>query len=288
MREGRYNVRSHTVNRQNVAHHTFVVRQTRAMVTMAAMLTTLSLLAGCKGAGSTSADGHADGLGDGTNDLPLPMCPEPEAASDMAAADDFGPNAKAVAMPSAMGRVNVYEVTAPHLLERVDIYVRANLAGSRVTISVFEAPAKDKDFQKLADVQVDVPPCEGWASSGTLAVPFARGRFYAIGFDPNQLITTFVNADMSNIPVDGRFGRLIGSKTVTTVSTSTLGWDKVADKDFMRQRLLTSPRADDDAGVDDDAGTDAGADTVTADAGDGASGDVSDGGVKDAADAIGS
>jgi hypothetical protein len=263
--------RRHNVRRHNIAHHIFVV-------------SALSLLAGCKGSsstGSTGIDGHADGLGDGTNDVPLPMCPEPSAASDMAAADDFGPNAKAVVMPSAMGRVNVYEVTAAHLLERVDIYVRANLSGSRVTISVFEAPAKDKDFQKLTDVQVDVPTCEGWASSGMLAIPFERGRFYAIGFDPNQLITTFVNADMSNIPVDGRFGRLIGSKTVTSVSTSTLGWDKVADKDFMRQRLLTSPRADDDAAVTDDGGADA------AEVGDGR-GDVSDGGAKDAVDAVGS
>jgi hypothetical protein len=259
-----------------IAYRNNVARRSLASCWMLAALAALSSLAGCKGAGSTGADG----LGDGTTDLPLAMCPEPAAASEMAAADDFGPNAKAVAMPSAMGRVNVYEVTSAHLLERIDIYVRANLAGSRVTISVFQAPAKDKDFQKVSDVQVDVPTCEGWASSGAVAIPLARGHFYAVGFDPNQLITTFVNADMSNIPVDGRFGRLIGSKTVTSVSTSTLGWDKVADKDFMRQRLLTSPTSDDDAAVDDDAGA--------ADGGDGGPGDAGDGGVKDVLDAAGS
>src|SRR6266404_5060056 len=119
-----------------IAHRNNVARRSLASCWMLAALTAMSSLAGCKGGGSTDTDAHADGLGDGTTDLPLPMCPEPAAASEMAAADDFGPNAKAVAMPSAMGRVNVYEVTSAHLLERIDIYVRGNLAGSRVTIAV--------------------------------------------------------------------------------------------------------------------------------------------------------
>jgi hypothetical protein len=230
---------------------------------------------GCK----KSAPDTGDGSADGKRDVGLPACPDPEAVSALAAADDFGPNAKPLAMPSALGRINVYEISTPHLLERVDIYVRADLSGSRVTLAVFKAAAKDKAFEKVTDVQVDVPSCEGWASSGPLSVALDPGQFYAVGFDPNQLITTFVNADMSNIPVDGHFGRLIGSKTVTSVSVPTVGWDKVADKDFMRQRLLTSPRAVDDAGSSGDA-TDDGA----AGDGDSAPGDTA----RDSSDTIGS
>ena len=217
-------------------------------------------MAGCKGSGAAAADAAGDGASESA-EVGLPACATPDPASEMAVADDFGPDAKAVAAPSAMGRINVYEVTSSHLLERIDVYVRAELAGSRVTLSVYEAPSMTKPFVKLTDVQVDVPSCEGWASSGVVAVPFSAGRFYAIGFDPNQLITTFVSADMNNIPVDGHFGRLIGSKTLTSVSVPTQTWDKVSDKDFMRQRLLTSPVAGDDAAVPDDAADDASGDT---------------------------
>jgi hypothetical protein len=225
----------------------------------------LLICPGCKKSAAEAGDGSADGT-DSKREVGLPACPDPAAASALAAADDFGPNAKAMAMPSALGRINVYEVTAPNLLERIDIYVRADLAGSRVTLAVFRAASKDKAFEKVTDVQVDVPSCEGWASSGPLSVTLDPGRFYAVGFDPNQLITTFVNADTSNIPIDGHFGRLIGSKTVTSVSVPSVGWDKVADKDFMRQRLLTSPRMVDDAGISDDATDDAAAGDAPADA----------------------
>ncbi|HVR60584.1 MAG TPA: hypothetical protein VMU50_01730 [Polyangia bacterium] len=208
--------------------------------------------AACKHSAADPVDGASDS---DSKEVGLPACPTPDPASDMAVADDFGPDAKAVQMPSAMGRINVYEVTSSHLLERIDVYLRADLAGTRVTLSVYEAPSMAKPFVKLTDVQVDVPSCEGWASSGALAVPLVAGRFYAVGFDPNQLVTTFVSADMNDLPIDGHFGRLIGSKTVTTVSVPTQTWDKVSDKDFMRQRLLTSPVAGDDAGDDaDDAG----------------------------------
>jgi hypothetical protein len=230
-------------------------------------------LVGCKKSGGSPADAGGDVAGD-SKDAGLPACADPPAASDVAASDDFGPDSKAV-MPSALGRFNVYEVTTSRLLERVDVYVRSDLMGSRVTISVFEALSMAKPFNKVTDLQVDVPQCQGWASSGALTIPLHAGRFYAVGFDPNQLITTYVNADMSSLPIDGTFGRLIGSKTVTSVSVTTQTWDKVEDKDFMRQRLLTSPREEDDGG--DDAADDTAAD----DAG-------SDGGSPDAVDAIGS
>ncbi len=130
------------------------------------VVATVAVLAagGCKGSGSAAADAAPDGAGD-SKEVGLAACPEPEAASATASADDFGPDAKAVTMASAMGRINVYEVTSPHLLERVDVFVRADLAGSRVTLSVYEAPSMTKPFTKVADVQVDVPSCEGWASN---------------------------------------------------------------------------------------------------------------------------
>ena len=216
----------------------------------------------CKHTGSDSADGASDGAAE----VGLPACPTPDPPSGTAESDDFGPDAKAVTMPSAMGRINVYEVTSSHLLERIDVYLRADLPGTRVTLSVYEALSMTKPFDKLADVQVDVPSCEGWASSGAMMVSMSAGRFYAVGFDPNQLVTTFVDADTNDIPVDGHFGRLIGSKTLTTVSVPTQTWDKVSDKDFMRQRLLTSPIAGDDAAIPDDAGdSDAGPDAGNGD-----------------------
>jgi hypothetical protein len=225
----------------------------------------LLVAAGCKGgAGASAGDGGADGR-DGAGEAPLALCPAPEGDPAEAASDDFGPNAKAVAS-SALGRVNIYEVTSQRQLDRVDLFVRSELAGTRVTMAVYEAAARDVTFRKVTDVQVEVPACQGWASSGVLAVPLVVGRFYAVGFDPNQAIVTYLNNDMSNIPVDGRFGRLIGSKTATSVSVGALGWDKISDKEFTRQRLVTTARSGDDPPPIVDT-----PDARAADAGDGAS-----------------
>jgi hypothetical protein len=229
----------------------------------AALTVALLAIAGCKGAaGAAPTDGAREG-----GEVGLAACPAPEPGSAESTADDFGPGAKALMGTSALARVNIYEVTSPHTLERIDIFMRAEVMGTRMTISLYQALSRDTAFQRVKDVQVDVPACEGWASSGLISLPLQVGRFYAIGFDPNQAITPFVDSTASNIPVDGRFGRLIGSKTATSVSVETVGWDKVSDKDFTRQRLITTVRPADDGDVPPEAGSDGGAagDTVRVD-----------------------
>jgi len=204
---------------------------------------------GCKSHGSDSA---TDGSPDALADAGLPGCPSPDAGTLSAAEqDDFGPNAAAAKMTSALGRVNIYEVTNPRLLERVEVYLGTPLAQSRLTIAVHEAASSTTPFRKLVDVQVDVPSCRGWASSGSLAVPLVAGRYYAIGFDPNQVILPYVDSEADDIPVDGRLGRLVGSKTATSVSIASLTWDKVATTEFTRQRLSSSARTETDAGGGD-------------------------------------
>lgn len=196
----------------------------------------------------TEGDGGSGGLADAA-----PM-------SDSGATttvDELGPNAPALKMPSALGRVNVYEVTTPRSLGRVDIYLGAPLGSSRITIAVQEATSRSTPFQKIKDVQLEVGRCEGWASSGAIDIPLEAGRFYAVGFDPNQPVTPFVSTDADSLPIDGAFGRLIGSKTSTSVSIPTLTWDKLTDKEYHRQRLVTAPRlaaGTPDGGTSPDAG----------------------------------
>jgi hypothetical protein len=110
-------------------------------------------------------------------------------------------------------------------------------------------------FRRLTSVQVDVPPCVGWVGTGALGISLQVGRFYAIGFDPNQAVTTFVDSESNDLPIDGQFGRLIGSMTSTSVSLDTLDFGTPSSKSFTRQRLFTSPRAVDDAGTATDAGS---------------------------------
>jgi hypothetical protein len=229
--------------------------------------------AGCKGGGSAPAsDAGPDASSDSGKDGGLPTCavsPSGEsqgggdggALSAGAVADDFGPNAVAAKTNSALGRVNLYEITNGRTLERVEIYLATPLTSSRLTIAVHEALSMTTPFRKLADVQVDLPSCVGWASSGPLNVPLVTGRFYAVGFDPNQAVQPFVDSEADDLPVDGHLGRLTGSKTSTSVSIGTLTWDKVITTEFTRQRLTTSPRAEADAGTD--AGSDSGSDGGT-------------------------
>ena len=216
---------------------------------------------GCKASkGGAATDGGDDGAT--VSDAGL-ACPLPEAGTPAGASDDFGPNAKPIATATALGQLNVYEVTTPRQLEWVDLYLRVDLDSTRLTIAVYEAAARNAIFHKLTDLQVEVPRCLGWVSSGPLSLRLEAGRFYAIGFDPNQTITTFVDSEASNLPVDGQFGRLIGSKTSTSVSVDTLDWGTPSARDFNRQRLFTSPRAGNDAGADAGSGADADAALVT-------------------------
>ena len=206
----------------------------------------LAAAAGCKKSGSA---GSTDGATDASGERPVVQCAEIDAGiqdDDAGAAtgiDEFGPNAPALKTASSLGRVNIYEVTSPSLLERVDVYLRADLDQTRLTIAIQEATARTSAFVKVFDIQLDIAVCQGWATSGQLAIPLEAGRFYAIGFDPNQVVAPFVSADTESLPIDGAFGRLIGSKTATSVSVPTLTWDKLTDKEYNRQRLVTSPRA---------------------------------------------
>jgi hypothetical protein len=194
----------------------------------------------------------ADGGADGSQERPVVLCSTLDAAADDEDAtgpwtegtDEFGPNAPAAKAASSLGRVNIYEVASPRFLERVDVYLRADLAHTRLTIAVQESTARTAAFRKLADVQIEFATCEGWASSGPLMIPLEVGRFYAIGVDPNQPITAFVNADSDSWPIDGAFGRLIGGKVATSVSVPTITWDKFSDKEYNRHRLVTTARDD--------------------------------------------
>jgi len=231
---------------------------------LVAFLSTALAVSGCSKSSSSSATDAGDGA---TADAGLAACTAvassgatdggdgavADAASVAAAgsADDFGPNAKAGSSASALGQLDVYEVTTPRTLEWVDLYLRTDLAGTRLTIAVYEAPARNMTFQRLANVLVDVPPCVGWVGTGPLGISLEVGRFYAIGFDPNQAVTTFIDSESNDLPIDGQFGRLIGSETSTSVSLDTLDWGMPSNKSFTRQRLYTSPRAADDAGASD-------------------------------------
>jgi hypothetical protein len=202
------------------------------------------------GCGKSSGGGAADGATDGVREGAAPSCPGIDAAAAttgdgggaITRTDDLGPNAPATKAASSLGRVNIYEVTSPSVLQRVDVYLRADLEQTRLTIAIQEATARTAPFTKLMDVQIDVGTCEGWASTGAISIPLAVGRFYAIGFDPNQPVTAFVSADAETLPIDSAFGRLVGSKTATSVSIPNLTWDKLSEKEYNRQRLLTSPR----------------------------------------------
>jgi hypothetical protein len=221
---------------------------TRSVGALGALLIVVAA-AGCKGSSSSN---DTDGGSDAATDAGTPACSiAADAGAPSGIADDFGPNAKVSATSSALGQLNVYEVTSPRRLEWVDLYLRADLGGTRLTISVYEAAARNAAFQRVATVQVDVSPCLGWIGTGRLAVPLEAGRFYAIGFDPNQAVTTFVDGESNDLPIDGQFGRLIGSETTTSVSLDALDWGKPSDKSFTRQRLFTSPRAAGDGGAVD-------------------------------------
>lgn len=197
----------------------------------------LAMLVACGGGGGSTP--KSDG---GATDGGVPRCPDSDAGIAGVGADEFGPNAAAVKPPAAVARQNIYEATAFRTLVGVEIYLRPDLPQTRVTIAVHEALSRTAPFKKVADVQLEVPACEGWVASGPLAVPLVPGRFYSVGFDPNQALTPFAVTESNSVPIDGALGRLIGSRTGTSVSLPELGWDKVSDRDYNRQRLTSVPR----------------------------------------------
>lgn len=230
-----------------------------------AVVVLASATVGCKKSGG-AAGGDGSAADGGTEPAPVACAPVDggpagEDAATVAGTDEFGPNAPAVKPPSSLGRLNVFEVTTPALLERVDIHLRGELPHTRLTIAVHEATSRTTAFTKLTDVQLDMDICEGWVTSGPLSVPLKVGRFYAVGFDPNQVVTPFVSTDGDSLPIDGMFGRLLGSRTATSVSVPSLTWEKFVDKEYNRQRIVTSPRAPDPVpdGGSTDGGTNQGA-----------------------------
>jgi len=246
----------------------------RALVAIICALAAGLLTVGCsKGSSSSSADA-ADG-GDGPDDGALPLCADDAGAADALALseagiasdlDEFAPNAPVAKMVSSIGRVNIYTATAPRTLDRVDVYLGSALTGTRVTIAVQEAIAQGAVFQKVFDVQLDFGACQGWASTGPISVPLIAGHSYAVGLDPNQPITAYVSTDANALPIDGAFGRLVSSKTTSSVSSGGLTWDKASTAEFNRQRLATSPRVPDARDVVVDAAAPDAADAAAADA----------------------
>ena len=129
----------------------WVAPDRRRSAAVSALLPTVLAVSGCSKSSSSSAADAASG----SADAGLPACTavaSTATAADGAArrrsagpagvADDFGPNAKiGIVEPSALGQLDVYEVTTPRRLEWVDLYLRADLGGTRLTISVYEAPA---------------------------------------------------------------------------------------------------------------------------------------------------
>jgi len=134
---------------------------------VAALLAVLGLACGKSASNGAVADGGGDAVAD---DAGLAACPVPDGGAPAGVADDFGPNAKAGSTSSALGQLDLYEVTKPRQLEWVDLYLRADLAGTRVTISVYEAAARNAVFRRLAMIQLDVAPCSGWVGSGPIAL----------------------------------------------------------------------------------------------------------------------
>jgi len=236
----------------------------RALVAIICALAAGLLTVGCS-KGSSSAPADASDGGDGPEDGALPLCADDGGAAADALAlseagvasdvDEFAPNAPVAKMVSSIGRVNIYTATSPRTLDRVDVYLGSALTGTRVTIAVQEAVAQGAAFQKVFDVQLDFGACQGWASSGPISVPLIAGHSYAVGLDPNQPITAYVSTDMNALPIDGAFGRLVSSKTTSSVSSGGLTWDKVSTSEFNRQRLATSPRVPDARDVVMDAAT---------------------------------
>src|SRR4051812_24731585 len=109
---------------------------------------TAAVLSGCS---KTSSSRAVDAGSDGSLDAGIAACTavalaggaNDGAAADastgpLGVADDFGPNAKVGSAASALGQLDVYEVTTPRRLEWVDLYLRADLAGTRLTIAVYE------------------------------------------------------------------------------------------------------------------------------------------------------
>ncbi|MCG5052036.1 MAG: hypothetical protein KA712_03660 [Myxococcales bacterium] len=214
----------------------------------------------CQGGGEATPDAAVDAAIEAGAPSVCDLLAARDGGSDAGVPDEFGPNAAPAKNASALARLNIYEVTRPRWLTGVEIFLNPTLPNTRVTLAVAEAPSKQAPFTTLFTLQVDTVACPAYVSAGPLQILLRPGHYYAVGFDPNQAVGFASVTDMGSLPIDGAFGRLIGSRTDSSVSLPTLGWDKWSDKDYFRQRLTTTEASLPDGGAPTDAGaTDAGA-----------------------------
>jgi hypothetical protein len=207
----------------------------------AVLATTLASLVACKGGdGDSTPDAAVDAGVDALGACEIATkAYEKKKLAPEDLRDEFGPNAVASKTPSPLARINVYEVTTESVLTNVEIYLNPPLPKTWVTITVAESTSKMKPFARVESVMVPITNCPGYVNAGPLSIPLHAGSFYAIGFDPNQAVNYATATEVGSLPIDGAFGRLIGSRTDTSVSLPTLSWDKFSDKEYFRQRLTT-------------------------------------------------
>jgi len=241
-----------------------------------AILLCAALCSGCAEAeGDNASDAAAGDAGEALDEgicpsLATPMVdagalsdPAADRTSGVAAelvVDEFGPHAEGARQLSPLSRLNVYEITKDRQLVAFDVYVAPAAAGTRLSLAVHEARDRDSDFDRVFFQLIDAPICEGYLRVQLRDVTLKADHYYAIGFDPTQGVGVFNVSEAGSLPVDGSFGRLIGSRTNNTVSTETLDWKGFGTRDYYRQRLFTSELAPGpDAGAPD-AGSQAAAD----------------------------
>lgn len=209
----------------------------------------LACALGCKGDdGGNGLDAAVDA---GFDALACPASATPAASAPEQRWDEFGPNGTLSKTPSALARVNIYEVTAARWLTSAEIFLQPALQSTLVTIAIGETSSRMLPFKKLVSVQVPAPTCPSFVSAGPLYVWMKPGHYYSVGYDPNQAVNYSSVTEMGTLPIDGAFGRLIGSRTDTSVSQPTMLWDKFSDKEYFRQRLTTLPAPDVDGGPSD-------------------------------------
>jgi hypothetical protein len=224
-------------------------------ITWAALATAMASFAACKGSdGESMPDAAFDAAVDAPNACEIALkAYEKRPLAPASLRDEFGPNAVLSKTASPLARINVYEVSIESVLTNVEIYLNPPLPKTWVTITIAQSASKTMPFMRIETVMVPISNCPGYISPGALNIPLHAGSFYAIGFDPNQAVNYATATEVGSLPIDGAFGRLIGSRTDTSVSLPTLSWDKFSDKEYFRQRITTAPPSgpveDPDAGL---------------------------------------
>ena len=205
------------------------------------LVTALASSAGCKGGdGDVMPDAAVEAAVDAPSACEIATkAYEKKKLAPEDLRDEFGPNAVASKTPSPLARINVYEITTESVLTNVEIYLNPPLPKTWITITVAQSMSKMMPFTRIESIMVPITNCPGYVNAGPLSIPLRAGSYYAIGFDPNQALNYATATEVGSLPIDGAFGRLIGSRTDTSVSLPTLSWDKFSDKEYFRQRITT-------------------------------------------------